>query len=110
VAATAGLLGAALTVPPARRFLGLAAPGPLGWLLVVAATAVTARLTSPTAADGTRAASDQSDDGVRDRGWDAGRRPTSGRNRRISMAPSMKRSLRMTGSKPARPADPVFES
>jgi hypothetical protein len=71
VAATAGLLGAALTVPPARRLLGLAAPGPLGWLLVVAATAVTARLTSPTAADGTRAASDQSDDGVRDRGWDA---------------------------------------
>jgi cation-transporting P-type ATPase I len=47
VAATAALLGAALTLRPARAFLGLSAPGPLGWLLVLGAAAATARLASP---------------------------------------------------------------
>jgi cation-transporting ATPase I len=52
VGATAGVLGGALALQPARAFLGLAAPGLLGWLLVVAAAAVTARLASPSAAGG----------------------------------------------------------
>jgi magnesium-transporting ATPase (P-type) len=34
VAGSAGLLGSAIVVPPLRRFLGLAVPGPLGWALV----------------------------------------------------------------------------
>ena len=40
VAASAGLLVAALTVPPLRAFLGLALPPPLGWALIGAGALV----------------------------------------------------------------------
>jgi cation-transporting ATPase I len=39
VAASAGVLGATILVPPVRRLLGLAVPGPFGWILVGTAAA-----------------------------------------------------------------------
>ena len=47
VAASTGVLGATILVPPVRRLLGLAVPGPAGWALVgtaAAASVVLSRL------------------------------------------------------------------
>jgi cation-transporting P-type ATPase I len=47
-AATAGLIVAALSFPPARGFLGFGPVGPVGWMLILGSVAATAVLRSGT--------------------------------------------------------------